>query len=76
MTFSDKAKIFSQYRLNLRRTALFLPAHQAPPFQLRELFQKSLQFLVILHCPTNPLFPLFRNVELSRLTVMALYQIN
>ena len=75
MTFSDKAKTFSQYRLSRRRTGLFLPARQPPPLQLRELFQKSLQFLIILNRSIDPLFPLFGNVELTRLTVMALDQI-
>lgn len=75
ITFSDKPKTFSQYRRSLLRTVLFLPAHQPPPLQLRELLQKSLQFLVILNGSANPLFPLFRNAQLARLAVMALYQI-
>ena len=57
MTFSDKAKTFSQYRLSRRRTGLFLPARQPPPLQLRELFQKSLQFLIILNRSIAPALP-------------------
>src|SRR5262245_6763144 len=75
MTFSDKAKTFSQYRLSLLRTGFFLPVRQTSPLPLRELFHQRLQFLVILNGPTHPLFPLFGNVELTRLTVMALDQI-
>ena len=75
ITFSDKAKTFSQYRLSLLRTGFFLPAPQTSPLPLRELFHQPLQFLVILNRPTHPLFPLFGNVELTRLTIMALNQI-
>lgn len=75
MTFSDKVKTFSQYRISLCRTPLLLSVAQTLPLQFGKLFHQGLQLLVILYRLADTVFPSFRHVQLKRLAFVALYQI-
>jgi len=75
MTFSDKVKTFSQYRISLCRTALLLSGGQPLPLPFGKLFHQGLQLLVILYRLAHTVFPSFRHVQLTRLALLALHQI-